>query len=272
MTVLIAQISDLHVRPLGHAANRVVETNMMLDRALARIASHDPLPDAVIATGDLVDEGLVAEYEMLKGLFARLPGPIYPVLGNHDDRDAFREVFGDGPWPGAGSIRYAVDIGPLRLVVLDSLVTGKSHGRIEPDDLEWLDAELTADDRPTIIAVHHPPIPCGIISMDRTILRNGAEFGDVISRHRNVVLVIAGHNHRPITTAFAGTILMVAPGTAHQVTLDLAGSGHGSFLFEPPAFFFHLWSEETGLVTHTAYIERFEGPYPFRADPRYPWR
>lgn len=272
MTLLIAQISDLHVRPRGHAANRVVETNMFLDRALARIARHDPLPDAVIATGDLVDEGLVSEYELLNEMLARLPVPVYPVLGNHDDRAAFREVFSDGPWPADGPVRYAVDIGPLRLVVLDSLVPGKSHGRLAAADLDWLDAELAADDRPVIVAIHHPPLACGIASMDRTMLRNGAEFGAVIARHRNVARVIAGHNHRPITAAFAGTILTVAPSTAHQVTLDLADSGHGSFLFEPPAFFLHLWSEVSGLVTHMGYVERFDGPYPFHPDKRHPWR
>jgi hypothetical protein len=32
---------------------------------------------------------------------------------------------------------------------------------------------------------------------------------------------------------------------------------------EPPAFQLHWWNG-TSLVTHTAYVEQFDGPYPFR--------
>ena len=32
---------------------------------------------------------------------------------------------------------------------------------------------------------------------------------------------------------------------------------------EPPAFQLHLWSDDAGLISHTAYIGRFDGPYPF---------
>ncbi|MCC2113430.1 MAG: metallophosphoesterase, partial [Hyphomicrobiales bacterium] len=122
---LIAQISDLHVRPRGHPASRVVETNRMTARVVERLAAMTPAPDAVIASGDLVDRGLLQEYEMLREILEPLPMPVYFALGNHDDRGAFRAVFGDrAEFPATGPLRYGVDIGALRLVVLDSLVSG----------------------------------------------------------------------------------------------------------------------------------------------------
>jgi len=64
--MLIAQLTDLHVRPSGVPAYRVVEVNTMLARALATLRALDPQPDAVILSGDLTDCGLAEEYELLR--------------------------------------------------------------------------------------------------------------------------------------------------------------------------------------------------------------
>jgi len=36
------------------------------------------------------------------------------------------------------------------------------------------------------------------------------------------------------------------------------------FVMEPPAYRLHAYTPETGLVSHTAYVGEFAGPYPFR--------
>ncbi|MGH7153571.1 MAG: metallophosphoesterase, partial [Acetobacteraceae bacterium] len=63
--MLIAQLTDLHVRPVGKAANRVVETNMLTERALRAVAAFVPRPDVVLITGDLTECGLDEEYANL---------------------------------------------------------------------------------------------------------------------------------------------------------------------------------------------------------------
>ena len=60
--MIIAQITDFHVRPRGVMAYGGIDTNAMLRRAVAAIAALDPAPDCVLATGDLADCGLPAEY------------------------------------------------------------------------------------------------------------------------------------------------------------------------------------------------------------------
>src|SRR5262249_53510356 len=93
--MLIAQITDLHVRPKGLAANRVVETNMMTERAIDAVIALRPRPDVVLITGDLVDRGLVEEYEQLKIILRRLDIPFFVIPGNHDRRDNLRRVLAD---------------------------------------------------------------------------------------------------------------------------------------------------------------------------------
>jgi hypothetical protein len=53
------------------------------------------------------------------------------------------------------------------------------------------------------------------------------------------------------------------PSPAHQVALDLSADAPSQFVMEPPGYQLHKWQPDTGLVSHTAFIGRFDGPYPF---------
>lgn len=275
--MLIAQITDLHVRPPGLPAYRVAETNMLSERALARLEACIPRPDVVLITGDLTDCGLPEEYALLRDMLARrLTIPTFVVPGNHDRRDVLRRVFAD--WPGVASdpefVQFVVDEFAVRLIGLDTLVPGRGHGALCPWRLAFLKRALEeGGSKPTLIFMHHPPFVCGIGHMDRIRLLEGAdEFRDLVSRHPNVERVICGHHHRPIQVRFAGTIASIAPGVAHQVELDLSEGEDGALVLEPPAFQLHLYRRETGLVSHMAYVESYPGPFPFVLDAAYPGR
>jgi 3',5'-cyclic-AMP phosphodiesterase len=70
--MLIAQISDCHIKARGKWAYRVVDTASCLKEAVATLARLDPAPDIVVATGDLTDFGRPEEYELLRELLAPL--------------------------------------------------------------------------------------------------------------------------------------------------------------------------------------------------------
>jgi Icc protein len=272
--MLIAHLTDLHVRPHGLAAYRTAETNMLTERAIDAVLALDPRPDCVLITGDLTDNGLPAEYENLKRMLSRLPMPVWLIPGNHDRRENLKSIFGS--YPGLSDdphfAHWATDLGPVRMIGLDTVVPGSGAGRLCAERLSWLDARLSEDSaKPTIVALHHPAFVCGIHHMDRINLIEGkAEFEAIIRRHPQVVRILSGHHHRPIQALFAGTLAMVAPSVAHQVVLDLHDRPSGQFNFEPPAFHLHLWTEAAGLVSHTAYVEKAPGPYPFLRDADYP--
>jgi 3',5'-cyclic AMP phosphodiesterase CpdA len=118
--------------------------------------------------------------------------------------------------------------------------------------------------------MHHPPFVCGIRHMDNINLRNTTEFAAVIARHRQVQRILCGHHHRAVTAQVAHTIASIAPSVAHQVELDLNGSDPGFWNLEPPAFQIHVLLDAQGIVSHTAYVEQFPGPFPFIAHPHYP--
>jgi len=266
--MLIAQISDMHVKPPGQQLYDRIDTAGYLERAVAHLLTLDLAPDIVIATGDLINDGTLAEYERLRRLLAPLPMPIYVIPGNHDARDTLRAGFADHAYlPKSGFLQYAIEGLPVRLLALDTLVPGKGHGGLCDERLDWLEARLNEQtDKPTAIFMHHPPFACGIEAVDKEGLREGrSRLAELVRRHDNVERIMCGHVHRPIQMRWAGTMASIAPSTAHQATLDLHEGASLSMMMEPPGIALHYWTPAAGLVTHLSYIGAFDGPKPFRA-------
>ena len=269
--MIIVQITDTHIKPPGRLAYRRVDTAASLARTIASLNALAPRPDAVLVTGDLVDAGNADEYRHLKTLLAKLEIPYWLLVGNHDGREALREAFPERAELHASDARlpfvqYAVDLGPLRLIALDSTEPGQSAGTLCAARLEWLAQQLdAARGKPTIVALHHPPFDCGIGHMDAIRLDDVAAHAleALIARHPNVERVLCGHVHRPMFVRFGGTIASAVPAPAHQVTLDLAPDARSTFTLEPPAFALHRYDAKRGIVTHHAYVDTAEGPYPF---------
>src|SRR4051794_7448465 len=118
MAYAIAQISDLHVVAPGHRLAGVIDTPGYARAAIDHLNRLDPQPDAVLATGDLVEGGSLAEYQHLRDIVAPLRAPLWLLPGNHDDRSALREAFPDrAELAGAGFIGFVIE-GPVRVVCL----------------------------------------------------------------------------------------------------------------------------------------------------------
>ena len=264
--MLIAQISDMHLKGEGELLYGRVDTTGFLERAVAHVNALDPRPDIVLATGDLVENGRLEQYANLKRALAPLDMPVFMIPGNHDARDAMRQAFPEHRYlPADGFLQYTVEGLPVRLIALDTLVEGKGHGELCDVRLDWLEARLAESDRPTLIFMHHPPFDCGIAYLDNARLNEGGQrLSELVRAHGNVERVMCGHVHRPVQVRWAGTLASIAPSTAHQANLDLRPGVGLSMKMEPPAIALHQWREGTGLVTHVSYIGNYDGPKPFR--------
>jgi 3',5'-cyclic AMP phosphodiesterase CpdA len=265
-TFILGQISDLHIKAPGKLSYRVVDCAAMLARCVEQVLRLPQRPNAIVFTGDLADFGRPEEYAHLRELLAPLPMPYYLLPGNHDDRQALRAAFADHAYLRQWQpyIQYAIDDWPLRIVAIDTVIPGEGGGRLDDERLAWLDSTLAAaPKKPTVVVMHHPPFTTLIGHMDRVGLEGSEALARVIARHPQVERVLCGHLHRPIQYRFAGTIASTSPSPAHQVALDLSPNAPSDFKMEPPAFQLHAWREGIGLVSHTAYIGHFAGPYPF---------
>jgi len=137
-------------------------------------------------------------------------------------------------------VQYSVDLGPLRLVVLDSTRPGEVGGELDAERLAWLDAELTAaPEQVTLLAMHHPPLSTGMAAWSDLGLpvADRRALAEVMGRHPQVRRIVAGHIHRTIVADLAGAAVLAAPSTHVQARLEF-GAGKIEFA-EPAAFAVH---------------------------------
>jgi len=266
--IRVAQISDLHIKSPGKLAYGRVDTAMALEHCIAALNAFAPAVDFVVISGDLADAPSVEEYDHLKCLLATLKLPFAGIPGNHDSREMMRSAFPNAGYAyPSGPLNQKIKVGELDLLLLDSSVPDKPHGKLDAPTLQWLDGMLAASsDRPALLFLHHPPFVTGIWHMDRQNLHNAADLAAIVQRHPRVQHIATGHVHRATLTTFAGRPCTICPVANHAVDLDLDHQRQPSFRIEPPAFHLHTWFAGEGfgnLVTHHVPIGGFDGPHPF---------
>lgn len=263
--MLLAQMTDLHIKDKGKLAYNRVDTAKHVKNTIQHINNFIPQIDAVIISGDLTDNGTMAEYEYTKSLLNQLNMPYYLVPGNHDQRKNLYDSFhSSGYFMSDQYIHYSIDNFPLRLIGLDTLVEQEPHGYLPQSSLNWLDKQLNEQpQKPTLIFMHHPPFKTGIEHMDVQNLINAEEFTKLIDKHNCVKQVACGHVHRAIQTVINSTIYSIAPNAAHATVLNLGFDAQPCFTLEPAALQLFQLDEQNKLTSHISYIGNFDGPHPY---------
>jgi 3',5'-cyclic-AMP phosphodiesterase len=217
----LVQISDPH---LGEPAISGIKPKRSLREVVAAVEALPNPVDAIVVTGDLAEHAAPKEYALAAELIGRLGVPFHVLPGNKDDRATMRRAF-DLPGEADAPIDYAVDLGALRLVVVDSTIPGEDRGDFEPAQLAWLEATLAeAPEQPTVIAMHQPPLVTGMADWDGVIMRpaDREALAVMIERHPQVRAIVGGHLHRVTAAALAGRPVIVAPSTFVQARPNFA--------------------------------------------------
>jgi Icc protein len=262
MTVLV-QLSDIHVASGRSAQMSTRDTYGVLGSALRQLQLSPINVDAILLTGDLVDDGSREGYERIISLVSTVRCPVFVLPGNHDDATVLRSSFGNQQTKHAGSSDFAVDIGDLRLIGLDTSRRGEDRGFLDAVQLEWLANELERHTRqPTLLAMHHPPFPIGVAAMDGIMLdeKSSAALGDLVDDQPNIHGILCGHVHRAMHRRWRGTIAMTAPSLAPAVVFDVTHDAPLRQSLEPPAFLVHTWTCCRGLLSHVQPVSEFPAP------------
>lgn len=142
-----------------------------LEQQVREILAMRPLPRNLIILGDVAwDHGLKEDYEYAARLFRPLQEAgirITMAMGNHDRRAPFFEVFGEyrTQTKVKGRVVSVVELPDVDFVVLDSLdelpnlKRGQSttvSGKMDDEQIKWLESYLSTAKRPVILSAHHP--------------------------------------------------------------------------------------------------------------------
>ncbi|MRG60059.1 phosphodiesterase [Agromyces sp. CFH 90414] len=225
----LLHISDTHLLAGGGRLYDRVPSEDHLRRLFEEFEASNGRPDALVFTGDLADKGEPDAYARLRRIVEpaaeRLGAEVIWVMGNHDDRAAFRrELFGQS----AGSTRpvdRVTDVHGLRVITLDTTVPGHHHGEVTGEQLDWLAEEL-ATDAPygSILALHHPPVPSVLDLAASVELRDQASLAEVIAGS-DIRSILGGHLHYSTTATFAGIPVSVASATCYTQDLNVPVGG-----------------------------------------------
>jgi Icc protein len=224
---VLAHISDTHFlggrRPLYGS----IDTDANLAAAMAALEASRIDLDALVFTGDIADVGESDAYGRVRAIVepaaARMGADVLWVMGNHDDRSAFRSGLLDeigGAAHDVAPIDRVVDLAGLRVITLDTSVPGYHHGELVAEQLEWLREQLSIGaPHGTILALHHPPIPSPVAYMQVLELQRQHELADVV-RGSDVRAILGGHLHYSTHGLFAGIPVAVAAATCY--TMDVS--------------------------------------------------
>lgn len=208
-------MTDLHTRTEW-------DTPAALEKAATAI--NEQKPDLVIVGGDLITDGFQSSaatveprWEAYLAMQKLIQAPVQVAIGNHDLVAAIPDDGTPAAADPRGIFREKLDVeetyrsfdtNGYHFILLDSIrVIGgnlKYEGRIEPEQLAWLKADLAAisSNAPIVLVTHLPFLTTffqdtegGLANAPKNrIVVNGPEVLAQF-KNRNLILVLQGHMH-----------------------------------------------------------------------------
>jgi Icc protein len=211
--VRLLQISDPHLRADPRGGLRGMPTLESLERVLAHAMASRRSIDAVVCTGDIVNDE-PAGYAHFARVLGALDKPVYCVPGNHDDPAQLRAALARAPFQVGGH----VDLGAWRIVLLDSCVPGRASGYLAPAELQRLQRALEDSERHVMVCVHHQPVAMASRWLDALGIENATQLFDVLDAygHGRVRVLSWGHVHQCFDERRRGVRLLATPSTCAQ--------------------------------------------------------
>lgn len=227
----LIHISDIHIN-----ADPIAGSDSVAGFAacLAHVEKRHADADAVVITGDLTHHGQRHSYVRLREMLEESSLAPFLVIGNHDHRATFREIFPEVEVDADGYVQYVRDIAGHRLVFLDTNLAGNHSGRLGPRRQAWLSARLGEAARvgmPVLLFLHHNPIAIGVLATDILSLVQKKEFAAILRAHRDTVRhVFFGHAHMSLSGSIDGIPFSAPRSTSHPGWPNFEGRlayGHG---------------------------------------------
>ncbi|KXJ40598.1 MAG: hypothetical protein AXA67_09860 [Methylothermaceae bacteria B42] len=212
-TFKILQLTDCHLLEQPEDTLMGVNTEKSLLDVLDHIQrSPQWPPDLILLTGDLAQTPTPTVYQRLHKLFQPFTVPCACLPGNHDEPGHMLAYLCQKPiaCPRRILTRH------WQILLLNSKKNDSPQGLLSENELKFLRAHLATTSMPTLIALHHPPVPVGSAWMDTMQLENGEAFLKLASSFPQVKCIIFGHVHQDFVSQYHSLTLMSSPSTCFQ--------------------------------------------------------
>lgn len=220
MSMRIIHMSDLHLTSDKHPIWGV-DTYEHFVKALNSIGSI-PNIDCIVVSGDIADDGNLLTYQYADDMLNSLSIPVLWCPGNHDNI----ETFFDFAESSKSIIKNPITINGIRLVPLNTVAPdescpnmNRSRGVLFENDFQYLSNNISGQDNPSILVMHHPSIDPGGW-MTNKILKNRELFNDTIQHYKNIILILYGHIHYHMIHKQYGKTFVSAPSVGFAFNKD----------------------------------------------------
>ncbi|MDY6992835.1 MAG: metallophosphoesterase, partial [Pseudomonadota bacterium] len=216
--LVIAQVTDIHISPT-EATYRDINVRQQFLDVVDTLASK-PL-DLLVLSGDLAAySGEIEAYLWIKQALTLLPYPYVVMAGNHDNVAHLSKVFelSQDDRLADGSLCFSRIVRQRRLLFLDS-----SPNQVSKAQLDWLHAQLSREQQPVLVFIHHPPWRCGCQFMDKCYpLENRETVWPILAQFPSIQHIFCGHYHTEKTVIHQGKSIHITPATTFQINPDTA--------------------------------------------------
>lgn len=198
----IIWMSDPHFQKQGTIDG--LDPRLRLAAAIDHINAHHADAEFAVLSGDLVGEETEDDYSELAQYLARSAIPVWPMVGNNDERAGFRAHLNLPETAMPGFIQYRLDLPEAVILCLDTHLPGSHAGEICETRRNWLRASLSSTDKPVCIFMHHPPHRLRLPRQDEIRLQDGEVFLNLLAEYDNIRHLFIGHVHRPTCGTIRG--------------------------------------------------------------------
>jgi len=210
--VRILHLTDPHLFADADSELRGVNTANTLALAISHIQREDWPADAVVMTGDTVQDDSADGYRRFRDAVSPLGLPVHCVPGNHDVVPLMHEMLSDEPFLFCAVQQFS----NWCFIGVDSCVAESAGGRLADAEFDRLREALAAGHEHVAVCLHHPPVRLGSRWLDGVGLANGEEFLAKMNAAGNVRLVLFGHAHQAYDDMHGDVRVIGTPSTCRQ--------------------------------------------------------
>lgn len=154
----------------------------------------------MVLKGDLTHHTTAKEWPQLEQLVSGFDVPYVLTLGNHDRQPKKKGIDTDKGLANAGlhfSPVDSVDLPGVRIVVADTTIPLKGHGRVT-DIADEVCERLAETDQPVFLGIHHhfEQFPLPWFWPPGIPVKEGASFLTAIRQANHRLMISCGHTHR----------------------------------------------------------------------------
>ena len=203
----IIHLSDPHIEPdILHG----IDSTNRFKLSLNHIRNNHADANLLVISGDLTHFGKQESYNEFYNILnkSKLPKNLYPklMIGNHDNRENFKQKFLRTPRDENGFIQYFEDIDDKRFIFLDTNLPKTDQGHFCDKRQKWLVNMLrNSEDKSVYLFMHHNPLPLGYLSSDEIGLQQRENFKIIVNEYKELLKhIFFGHQHITVSGHYLG--------------------------------------------------------------------